>query len=118
MPCRRASSGRVEVHGFAVEQNFALVRDQRAGQDLDQRGLAGAVVADHGQDLAGQQLEIGAVQGRDVAEALDQAACLEHRCTWWLASLGAGLIAHPWPLCESWSTDTERMTRMPVISTW
>ena len=36
--------------------------------------LAGAVVADHGEDLAGIEIEIGMVQGRDAAIALDQAA--------------------------------------------
>ena len=49
------------------------------GQRLDQRRLAGAVVADHGEDLAGQQLEVGAVQRGDVAVALDQAARFQHR---------------------------------------
>ena len=50
----------------------------RAGERLDQAGLAGAVVADDGQDLAGQQVEVGAVERGDVAVALDQAAGLQH----------------------------------------
>ena len=46
---------------------------------LDQRGLAGAVVADHGQDLARHQVEVRAGQRGHVAVALDQAAGLEDR---------------------------------------
>ena len=51
----------------------------RAGQRLDQRGLARAVVADDGEDLAGQQLEVGAVQRGDVTVALDEAARFHHQ---------------------------------------
>ena len=48
-----------------------------AGERLDQRRLAGAVVADHGQDLARHQVEIGMVERRDAAVALDEAAGLQ-----------------------------------------
>jgi hypothetical protein len=67
-----------EVHRPAVELDLALVGHQRARQRLDQRGLARAVVADHREDLAGAQVEVGAVQRGDVAVALDQAARLHH----------------------------------------
>ena len=68
-----------EVHALAVQEDLALVRLERARQRLDQRRLAGAVVADDREDLAGVELEVGAVQGDDVAEALDEPARLEDR---------------------------------------
>ena len=61
----------------AVDEDLPLVRDQGPRKRLDQRRLAGAVVADDGQDLSGVELEIGAIQGRDVAVALDQATGLD-----------------------------------------
>ena len=48
-----------EVHALAVEPDLALVRLQRARERLDQRRLAGAVVADDREDLVGIQLQIG-----------------------------------------------------------
>jgi hypothetical protein len=41
---------------------------------LDHRGLAGAVVADHGKDFAGIEIEIGLVERGDAAIALDETA--------------------------------------------
>jgi hypothetical protein len=70
---------RAKVDRLTVEQQFAGVRHDGAGQGFDQAGFAGAVVADHGQDFTGAQFEIGAVEGCDVAVALGQAARLEHR---------------------------------------
>jgi hypothetical protein len=71
---------RAEMHRLAVEEDLAAVRDQRAGQRLDQAGLAGAVVADHREDLAGVELEVAAVErGDDPAVALDQALRLQDR---------------------------------------
>ena len=49
-----------------------------AGQDLDQRRLAGAVVADQRHDLAGVDVEIDVGQGRDGAEVLGDAAQAQH----------------------------------------
>ena len=43
----------LEVNRVAIEANLALVGNERAGEGLDQRRLAGAVVADHGEDLGG-----------------------------------------------------------------
>ena len=53
---------RLEVDDLAVELDLAFVGDRGARQRLDQRRLAGAVVADHCEDLAGAQFEVGAVQ--------------------------------------------------------
>ena len=41
----------------AVEQDAALVRVVEPREQLDQRGLAGAVLADQREDLAGAQVE-------------------------------------------------------------
>ena len=43
-----------------------------AGEAVEQRGLAGAVVADEPEDLAALQLEVDLVDGGDAAEALHQ----------------------------------------------
>lgn len=99
-----------EPDGLAVQPDLALVRGDRTGESLDQAGLAGAVVADDGEDLAGQQVEVGAVDGGDMAVPLDQAAGLEHGC-----DVGG---AHRAFLREIWSTVTARITRTPVIRVW
>ena len=48
-----ASRGRAEVRRLAVDEELALVGLVHAGEDLDQRRLAGAVVAEHAGHLAG-----------------------------------------------------------------
>ena len=63
----------------AVDEDAARGRGQRSGQALDQRRLAGAVVADHREDLAGVQGQVDGVEPDDPAEELDEAASLEHR---------------------------------------
>ena len=73
-------AGAVELHHAAVQPYLACVGSDRAGQRLDERRLAGAVVADDGQNLAGQQIEVGAIQGRDLPVPLHQAARLQDGC--------------------------------------
>ena len=68
-----------EMHPLAVEADLALVRLERPRECLDQRRLAGAVVADDREDLVRVQLEVGPVQRHDVAVALDESARLEDR---------------------------------------
>jgi isoquinoline 1-oxidoreductase subunit alpha len=48
--------------------DFAVVRQFQAGEDAQQRGLAGAVAADEADALAGFEREIRVVQERDVSE--------------------------------------------------
>ena len=69
MPAAARVERRAEVHRLAVEPDLALVRVQGARERLDQRRLAGAVVADDGEDLARVELEVGAVDGGHVAVA-------------------------------------------------
>ena len=111
--------GRLEVHRLAVEPDLTLVGDHRAGQRLDQAGLAGAIVPDHRQDLAGVELEVRPVDRRHVAVALHQAARRHDRRALRVLRRdvqgpGRGDLAHSARLRANWSTDTARMTRMPV----
>ena len=55
------------------------VRRQQAHQRRQQRGLAGAVRADHGDDLAGLHLEADAGHGFDLAVADMQVVDREQR---------------------------------------
>ncbi len=67
----------------------ALRRDL-AGDQADQRGLAGSVGADHGVDFARQNIERDRVGRHNAAEAPGQTAYLQQRF-----SHGAGLRADP-----------------------
>jgi hypothetical protein len=67
-----AAVGESSTTGSPLMKIFPRVRPLDAGEALDQRGLAGTVVADHGQDLTREQLEVRAIEGRDIAVALDQ----------------------------------------------
>src|SRR3954454_22349920 len=62
--------GRAQLDGLAVEQDLALVRPVDAGQELDAGALAGPVLAEQRQHLAGPQLERDVVQGAGAAERL------------------------------------------------
>ena len=57
----------------------ALVGGVDAGDRLDQRRLAGAVVADQADDLAGADGEVDPVQSLDRAESLAYSLQLEER---------------------------------------
>ena len=59
-----------ERHLLAVDEDPAPVGPQEAGQDLDQRRLAGAVVADEAEHLALGQVHRDVDERRDRAEAL------------------------------------------------
>ena len=76
---------------FPIEENLAFIGNQGASEGLDQGGLAGAIVADHGQDLAGVEIEVCPVQGNDMAVVLHKATRLQD--WFWLHA------AHDCPLC-------------------
>ena len=67
------------MHDLAGKADLAGVRRQRAAQSLDQRRLAGAVVANHRENLAGIEIEVGMVERDDTPEPLHQAARLQDR---------------------------------------
>ena len=68
-PCRGAIF-------LAAQEELALGRREVAGDDLDQRGLAGAVVAHQAHGFARLDCEIDAAQGLDGAEMLGDTAQL------------------------------------------
>ena len=63
----------IDVAALAVDGDFALVRHVQAGQDIHQRGLAGAVFTQQGVDLAGLQVEVNVIVGEHRAETFHDA---------------------------------------------
>src|SRR5215216_4069272 len=63
----------------ALEPDLAAIGGEGARQDLDQRALAGPVVADQGRHLPRVDGEVDAPQRPDAAEALRDAARLQQR---------------------------------------
>ncbi len=102
--------------GPAVEQDLARVRRDRAAEHLDQRGLAGAVLADERMDFPGRQLEIHLVYGTGAAVELresrgHQQAAPAHR------RFGARRRHFPPSVCAlmiDTSTETTGGTRSPA----
>ena len=68
---------RLEVQRLALELDFAFVGGDGTADRLDEGRLAGTVVADDSQDFTRVEVEIGIVESRDAAIALDQPACGE-----------------------------------------
>ena len=64
----------MEVDRLAVELELALVGAVEAGEDVRERALAGAVLAEQGVDLADERLEVDAVVREHAREALRDAA--------------------------------------------
>ena len=77
MPRSIASDGPWIVATPPVEQDLALVRRRQPVQDVHQRRLAGAVLAQQRVDLAGTDLEVDPVVGHDARIALRDAAHLQ-----------------------------------------
>src|SRR5262249_37695069 len=98
----------LEVHEPAVDVELAGIGHERAGEALDERRLAGAVVADDRQDLARVKVEVDAVEPDDAAERLHHAASGQHRF------LGG---RHARTFLIHWSTATARITSRPTAST-
>ena len=96
---------------------------EEAGDAVEQRGLAGAVVADEAEDLALAELEVDVVDRGDAAEALHHAVALED-----LGASGPGARdgaasataarpcgAGPWPAPSSPASALRR--RRPAMNT-
>jgi hypothetical protein len=77
---RHGRLGVAEGDRGAVPGDLALVGLVRAGQDLDQRRLAGAVLAEQAVHLTGADVEVHAVEGADARELLDDAVHRQQRC--------------------------------------
>ena len=80
MPARRASRVDAERLRRAIDDDLALVAARRvhAAEDLDQRRLAGAVLADEAEHLARLDRERDVVQRAHARELLADAAQLDH----------------------------------------
>ena len=76
-PVRAGVLDRVEADALAADQHVAPVLLVEAAQDLDERALAGSVVADEPEHLALAQDEVDAAEDDDRAEPLRHAAHLE-----------------------------------------
>ena len=74
MPRRRAAFGEFDLDLLAVEEDLAAVGPHDAGEDLHQRRLAGAVLADDGVDRAALDLEAHVGDRHDAAVALGEMA--------------------------------------------
>ena len=96
---------RGEVNDFSAKPNFARVGNDRAAEGLDQRRLAGAVVPDDREDLAGIKVEVGVVERGDAPVTLDEAASHENR-----------FDAHFDTLRIHWSRATATMIRTPMAN--
>ena len=73
---RRELVGRQAGHVLAVEVDRAAARRVDAGDDVEQRGLAGAVRADDREDLAGVDGEAHAIDGFHAAKGDADVRCL------------------------------------------
>src|SRR4029079_13521688 len=69
----------VDIDARAVEEVVAGVAAVDAGDDLDQGGLAGAVVTDEGRHLPRVDGEVDVVEDVDHTEAVVDSAQLENR---------------------------------------
>ena len=70
MPRAIASAGPGDGDGRPIEQDLALVGRGQPVQDVHERGLARAVLAEQRVDLAGADLEVDRVVGDDAGIAL------------------------------------------------
>src|SRR3954452_1462855 len=92
---------RVEFDRRALNSYLARVGLEDPRHALDESALAGAVVANERDDLAGVQREVRAPQRADSAEALVQLACLQQWLghyvppSWPTASAGLSTAAAP-----------------------
>ncbi len=94
---------RGETHGAPVDQDLAAVRLIDAGDDLDQRRLACAVLAEQRMNLAGADVERDAAQRAHAGKALLEVAHHEQRIDRCRRDAHAASVA-----CDSGSTTTVR----------
>ena len=81
MPAAMASPGPSSVERVAVDEDLALVGPVEAVEDVHQRRLAGAVLAEQPVDLTGFDHEVDVVVGDDAGEPLGDATELESHGT-------------------------------------
>ena len=91
MPARIASAGPPNSTGCAAEQDVAAVARQQAVEDVHQRRLAGAVLADQGMDLPRTDRNRGVMDRDKVAKPLGDMLHAD--------DIDAGHDAHPVRAC-------------------
>ena len=69
MPSSCASCGMRQRDRLAGELDGAAIRRLGAGEDLEQRRLAGAVLAEQRVDLSGSDLEVDVLERLDARES-------------------------------------------------
>jgi hypothetical protein len=74
MPASRDFAAFQLRHRLAADENFARGRLQHAGEDLDERGLAGAIVADQPEHLALVDVEIDPSERVNASEGFGDVA--------------------------------------------
>ena len=79
IPCSIASFGEPSSIGLPFEQDLALVGCVEPVEDVHQRRLAGAVLAQQRVHLAAAQVEVDVVVGEHAREPLGDPAELEER---------------------------------------
>ena len=70
---REGVFGGADGDGLAVDQNLALVGEVDAGEHVHQRGFSAAVLTQQGENFPPVQLQVDAVVGHHLAEALGDA---------------------------------------------
>ena len=79
MPAASASAADRMRTGLPFDRDGAGIGLVDAEQDVHQRGLAGAVLAEQAEDLAGAEHEVDVVIGAHAAKALRDAAHFDER---------------------------------------
>ncbi len=87
----------VRVQRLPVEPEMAGVRCERAGEQLHQRRLAGAVLADQRQDLVVPQLQVHVAERLHAGEALADAVGFEEARHFSYSLIDSGRISVPAP---------------------
>ena len=90
--------GRAQLDRVALEDQVARVGGMEAGQNLDQRGLAGPVVAHQPEHLALMQLHVHVAQGRHRAKALADVLRLVDHLPLLASRLARGILRAHQPL--------------------
>ena len=75
---------RIARHVVAHHLDAAGIGGEQAGEQLEQRRLAGAIGAEQGDELAGMGGQADAVDGADRAIGLDDVVQQQGRCSFWI----------------------------------
>ena len=78
MPWRTISGGERPAMIDAIEQDLAGIRSQCAGDQVEERALAGAIGTDHGGERTVGEIERDIVGRLDAAERFGKRAYLQH----------------------------------------